>query len=71
MAWKGNWGKGRAFVVNETGASVKNKGDRKFLISGQESDVEKAINMIVTQSDTGVASPDDYSIFKKSKVVND
>ena len=71
VAWKGNWGKGRAFVVNETGASVKNKGDGKFFISGQESDVERAVNMIVAQSVTGVASPDDYTIFEKSKVVKD
>ena len=64
MAWKGNWWEGRAFVVGETGASVKNRLEGKFLISGDESAVKRAINMIVTQSLAGVASPDDYTIFK-------
>ena len=62
VEWKGNWTKGRAFVVSETGASVKNRGRERFLISGDEHAVERAINMIVTQSPTAVASPNDYDI---------
>ena len=60
VAWKGNWGKGRAYVVSETGASVKNRGGKRFFISGDKCAVSKAINMIVTQSVTAVASSDDY-----------
>ena len=62
VAWKGNWSKGRAFVESETGASVKNRSGEKFLISGDKIAVERAINMIVTQSLTAVASSDDYKI---------
>ena len=62
VAWKGNWGKGRAYVVSETGASVKNRGGERFFISGDKCAVNKAINMIVTQSLTAVASSDDYDI---------
>ena len=62
VAWKGNWGKGRAYVVSETGASVKNRGGERFFISGDKCAVNKAINMIVTQSVTAVASSDDYDI---------
>ena len=64
VAWKGNWSNGREFVEGETGASVKNRLEGKFFISGDESAVKRAINMIVTQSLAGVASPDDYTIFK-------
>ena len=68
MAWKGNWGKGRTFVESETGALVKHDiiGGERFLVSGlDESTVERAIHMIVTQSLTGVASSDDYTILDK------
>ena len=71
VAWKGDWGKGRAFVVGETGASVKNRGGGhpaggdRLLISGNKIAVERAINMIVTQSLTAVASPDDYNILNE------
>ena len=67
VAWKGNWGKGRAFVVSETGASVKNRGGGQFLISGDEIAVQRAINMIVTQSLTAVASSNDYNIMNQNK----
>ena len=62
VKWKGSWGKGRAFVVSETGASVKNRGAERFLISGDENAVKRAINMIVTQSLTAEASLNDYDI---------
>ena len=67
VAWKGNWGKGRAFVVSETGASVKNRGGYKFLISGDENAVQRAINMIVTQSLTAVASSNDYNFMNQNE----
>ena len=62
VAWKGNWGEGRAFVVSETGASVKNRAGMRFFISGDEQAVKRAIDMIVTQSTTDVASPHDYTM---------
>ena len=65
VKWKGSWAKGRAFVVNETGASVKNRGEERFLIAGDKSAVERAINMIVTQSPTAVASSNDYDIMNE------
>merc|ERR1712192_130937 len=65
VKWKGSWGKGRAFVVSETGASVKNRGEEKFSISGDKSAVERAINMIATQSPTAVASSNDYDILNE------
>ena len=63
VEWKGSWGKGRAFVVSKTGASVKNKrGAGRFTIAGDELAVQRAINMIVTQSLTAVASSNDYQM---------
>ena len=65
VAWKGNWGKGRTFVESQTGALVKHYsiGGERFLVAGgDESTVERAIHMIVTQSLSGVASSDDYTI---------
>jgi len=64
--WKGNWSASRAFVENESGAWVKMRKKLRFMISGDELDVERAINMSVTQSLTAVASPHDYTI-----VIND
>ena len=64
--WKGNWSASRAFVENESGAWVKMRKKLRFMISGDELDVERAINMSVTQSLTAVASPNDYTI-----VIND
>ena len=64
--WKGNWSESRAFVENESGAWVKMRKKLRFMISGDELDVERAINMSVTQSLTAVASPHDYTI-----VIND
>ena len=68
VAWKGNWGKGRTFVESQTGALVKNYnicGEKFHVSGGDESTVERAIHMIVTQSLTGVASSDDYTILRK------
>ena len=77
VEWKGSWGQGRAFVESKTDACVSNRvvesktdvcvsnrGFHKqgFLISGDEMAVQKAINMIATQSLTAVASPQDCSI---------
>ena len=70
VEWKGSWSKGRAFVMSKTGASVKNRSaggvlhcpKDKFLISGDELAVQRAINMIVTQSLTAVASSNDYQM---------
>ena len=85
VTWKGSWGQGRAFVESKTDACVSNRvvesktdvcvsnrGFHKqgFLISGDEMAVQKAINMISTQSLTAVASPQDCAIEttdKKSK----
>ena len=63
VEWKGSWSKGRAFVVSKTGASVKNRrGAGRFTIAGDELAVQRAINMIVTQSLTAVASSNDYQM---------
>jgi len=62
VAWKGNWSKGRAYVVSETGASVKNRSGTQFFISGHVTAVPKAINMIVTQTSTDLASSSDFAI---------
>jgi len=62
VAWKGNWSKGRAYVVSETGASVKNRPGTQFFISGHVTAIPKAINMIVTQTPTDLASSSDFAI---------
>ena len=66
VEWKGSWSKGRAFVVSKTGASVKNRsvggGGERFTIAGDKLAVQRAINMIVTQSLTAVASSNDYQM---------
>ena len=62
VAWKGNWSKGRAYVVSETGASVKNRPGTQFFISGHVTAIPKAINMIVTQTLTDLASSNDFAI---------
>ena len=71
VKWKGGWGKGRAFVQRKTGATVKNGSNtslhKLFLISGDESTVQRAINVPVTQNPTAIASTRDYDIVNMNR----